>query len=224
MDRNGSNRRRLFLYSEIIMKKILLLLIAITITPLLYAQEFDEEAVKRKISEIAATVGSIECDFVQTKELKMLNDKMISYGKMYYEQGNKLRWEYTSPYTYTFILNNSTVLISKNERDDLIDVNQNSIFKEIVRIMMSCVTGEGLTNERDFIVSISDAGSEWIADMTPQRKEMKKLFKRIILHFNKSEEMVSSVELIENNGDDTLIELKDTKKNSPIDAAIFTID
>lgn len=186
------------------------------------SQELDENIIKQKISSTASTIRTMQCDFVQTKQLKMLDDKMVSYGKMCYKQVNKLRWEYTSPYTYTLLLNGTTAVISNNERNDVIDVNQSNIFKEIVRIMMNCMLGKSLTDDRDFNVAVSTTSTEWVAEMMPQRKEMKRLFRQIILRFNKQEMMVSSVELIENNGDTTLINLKNIKTNVSIDDKLFT--
>lgn len=203
------------------MKKIVIISIAFFCCLHIAAQNTDQSEIKQKISKTASTIRTMQCDFVQTKQLKMLNDKMVSHGKMYYKQGSKLRWEYTSPYTYIFLLNGTTVVISNNKRNDVIDVNQSNIFKEIVRIMMNCMIGKSLTDERDFSVTISTTSTEWVAKMIPQRKEMKKLFKQIILHFNKQKMMVSSVELIENNGDTTLIELKNIKTNATIDDKLF---
>ena len=71
---------------------------------------------------------------------------------MYYAQPGKLRWEYTSPYRYTFILNGQTVLLKNTKGNSKIDVNQSKMFKEITRIMMSSVLGTCVSNNRDFNV------------------------------------------------------------------------
>ena len=90
-----------------------------------------EVQIRQQINHAASQMKSMQCDFVQTKHLKMLNDKMVAKGKMYYRQGNQLRWEYVTPYAYTFILNNNKVLLKNSRRNDVIDVNQNKVFKEI---------------------------------------------------------------------------------------------
>ena len=207
------------------MKKLLyIMLVFAFFSTSLYSQGFSEARVKQEINNAAAKLMSLQCDFVQTKYLKMLNDKMISNGKMYYLQSNKLRWEYTSPYHYTFILNDNKVLLKNDNRNDVIDVQQNKLFKEIARIMMNSVVGKSLSDERDFKSKISSSGSEWIATLTPVRKEMKQMFKEIYLYFNKTSYMVSKVTLIEKNGDKTVIELKNVKTNGTINAAIFKIN
>lgn len=207
------------------MKRVLFFLMALCLCLLnLSAQKVDEAKVKQQINAVASKMKTMQCDFVQTKYLKMLNDKMVSRGKMYYQQSNKLRWEYTYPYTYTFVLNGSRVLISKGKRNDVINVNQSKFFKEIARIMMNSVVGKCLTDSKDFKVSLTGASAEYVATLYPQQKQMKQMFQKIILHFNKQNSTVSKVELIEKKGDRTIIELKNVKSNAPINAKVFGIN
>ncbi len=207
------------------MKRLLFFLMTLCLCLLnLSAQKVDEAKVKQQINAVASKMKTMQCDFVQTKYLKMLNDKMVSRGKMYYQQSNKLRWEYTSPYTYTFVLNGSKVLISKGKRNDVINVNQSKFFKEIARIMMNSVVGKCLTDSKDFKVSLSGSSAEYVAALYPQQKQMKQIFQKIILYFNKQKSTVFKVEIIEKKGDKTIIELKNVKNNVPINAKVFGIN
>ncbi len=188
----------------------------------LMAQQSDTQ-IRQKISQIASSIKTMQCDFIQTKHLKMLNDDMVSKGRMYYQQSNRLRWEYTTPYTYTFIINNDKVLLKNSQRNDVIDVNKNKLFKEIARIMMNSVVGSCLNDEKSFKSSISVSGGEWVATLLPQRKDMKQMFQKIVLHFSQKLAMVTQVELIEKNGDKTFIDLKNIRTNETISTNMFTI-
>ena len=188
------------------------------------AQSVSEDKIREQIELAATNMKTMQCDFVQTKYLRMLNDKMVSNGKMYYQQSDKLCWEYTSPYLYTFILNGSKVLISKGKRNDVINVEQSKFFKEIARIMMNSVVGKCLNDKKDFKVSLSATPTEYIATLFPQQKQMQQMFQKIILHFNRQRAMVAKVELVEKRGDHTVIEMKNVKVNSPINAKVFTIN
>ena len=208
------------------MKKRLILCFASCLSVLLpvQAQTVNQAHVKQQISKAASALKSMQCDFVQTKHLKMLNEDMVSQGKMYYQQPDRLRWEYTTPYSYTFLLNGSKVLLKNKHRNDVIDVNQNKLFKEIARIMMSTVVGTCLSDEKDFHVTITATQTEWVATLLPVRKDMKQLFRQIVLHFSKEKNMVSRVELIEKKGDKTLIELKNIKTNVSVPSSLFAVD
>ena len=207
------------------MKRLLFFCMVLNLCLLnLSAQKVDEAKIKQQINAVASSMKTMQCDFVQTKYLKMLNDKMVSKGKMYYQQSDKLRWEYTSPYTYTFVLNGAKVLISKGKRNDVINVNQSKMFKEIARIMMNSVVGKCLTDSKDFKVDLVGSSAEYMATLYPQRKQMQQMFQKIILHFNKQKSTVSRVELIEKKGDRTVIELQNVKTNTPVNAKVFSIN
>jgi len=207
------------------MKRLVLFLIlsmSLLCQPVL-AQKVTQGQVKQQISQAAAAIKSMQCDFVQTKQLKMLNDKVVSKGKMYYLQNDKLRWEYSSPYKYIFILNGSKVQLKNDKRNDVIDVEKNKVFKEIARIMMSSVVGDCLNDTRSFKTTIADAKTHWLATLVPQRREMKQMFNSIKLYFDKKRLMVTRVEVIEKNGDKTIIELKNVKINGQIASSIFAV-
>ena len=188
------------------------------------AQSINETEVIQEISSVAASIKTLKCDFIQTKNLKMLGDKLLSKGVMYCSQPNHLRWEYLSPYTYTFILNNTQVLLKKGNRNDIIDVNQNRMFKEIARIMMNCVLGKCLTDKKDFKVSISGLDNFYIVTLIPQKKEMKQTFTKIVLHYNRECSMIVKVSMYEKNGDTTLIELMNINKNKAIEASVYDVN
>lgn len=203
------------------MLRRLLIFASFLLSATAYAQT--EKEIIDMVGKASAEMKSLECDFVQTKHLKILNDKMISKGKMYYMQPGRLRWEYTSPYTYTFILNESQVLLKNSTRSDVIDVNQNRIFKEIARLMMNSILGNCLTDEKSFQTDIETKGHEWIATLVPLKKDMKQMWTKLVLHFDSVKKSVVMVEMYEKTGDYTEIRLNNIKINRQIAESIFSI-
>lgn len=192
--------------------------------PLVAQQVVTDDVAAQMISKINATakqLKSMSCSFVQTKTLKMLHSKMVSQGVMYYKQPALLRWEYTSPYQYVFVLNGQRVVMRNSKRTDVIDIKQNKIFQQITQIMMSSFTGECLTDKSNFKVEMMKDGDWWIANLTPEKKELKQMFASICITFDSKALMVTQVELKEKSGDHTLIVLKNVRKNEAIDAHVF---
>ena len=128
-----------------------------------------------------------------------------------------------SPYNYTFVLNGAKVMLRNEKRSDVIDVQQNKMFKEIARIMMNSVLGKCLTDEKDFKVTMQQGKGEWVATLVPLRSNMKQLFQKIQISFHQAQMMVSMVKLFEKNGDQTTIQLKNIKTNAPLNAQVFSI-
>lgn len=182
-----------------------------------------EQEVIGKINRTVSGLNSMSCTFTQTKFLSLLSDKMVSEGKMYYIRPNKLRWEYTNPYQYLFIFNGNKVYVGNKSRKDVIDTNNNKIFKEVARIMMSTVTGTALSNSSDFAIDVADVNNRWQITLVPKKKEMKRMFSNIVLSFDKSNLMISEINIYEKNNDRTNIKLNDIKTNSVVDETLFAI-
>jgi len=203
------------------MKKLLSIFSFVLVQTLCFAQTSSLQIIDR-INAATSKMTTMQCDFVQNKSVKLLNDNIKSKGKMYYSQPNKLRWEYTSPYTYTFILNGSKVTLQKNNKNSVIDTRQNKMFKEIVNIMMNSVVGKSLSDKKSFKTSVKEASSEWTATLLPQSKELKQMFTKIILHFNRQQAVIVKVEMYEKNGDTTTITLQNIVKNKTINEKVFS--
>jgi outer membrane lipoprotein carrier protein len=187
------------------------------------ATEAEAKAMVTEISKTAASIRTLACNFTQVKTLSFLNDKMTSQGRMCYDASGKLRWEYTSPYTYTFILNGQQVHIQSGKNRQTIDIRQSRLFQGIAQVMMNSVTGRNLTSNKDFACTFFTQGDVWVADLVPQRKEMKQMFSTIRLRFDSKRRMVSQVEMNEKRGDVTVITLKDIKTNETINQNLFAL-
>lgn len=182
-----------------------------------------KKSVIEKINRSTAGMKSMNCSFTQTKHLSLLSDKMVSEGRMNYSRPGRLRWEYTSPYKYLFVFNGAKVYVGNNSRKDVIDTNNNRIFKEIARIMMSTVTGTALSGTSDFTTDVADAGTLWQVTLVPKKKDMKKMFARIVLMFRKDNLMISEINIYEKNNDRTNIRLKNVKTNGAVNETLFAI-
>lgn len=209
------------------MRKILAILSVILATGFtLHAATLPAAKQKEVISQInkaASGLKSMTCSFVQTKYLSLLSDRMVSQGKMSYRHPDKLRWEYTSPYQYLFIFNRNKVFVGNNSRKDVIDTGSNKLFKEVARIMMGTVTGTALSNPSDFTTTVADSKDNWIVTLIPRKKEMKKMFAKIVLCFSKADLMISEINLFEKNNDRTQIKLKNISTNIPVNESLFAI-
>lgn len=184
----------------------------------------EQKQMVAQVEKAAAGIKTMQCDFTQIKHLSLLNNEMKSTGKMYCKNGNMLRWEYTSPYKYCFVLNGNKVMLKDaGNKTNVIDVKSSKLFQEITRIMMNSITGECLSRHEDFSVAMYKSDKEWEARLTPLKKEMSKMFSLITLHINATEKRVTRVEMKERTGDVTDIYLQQVKENAPIADNIFSI-
>lgn len=220
MDRCLTNNDRML--PDFAMKRIFTILVLLCSTTLCsYAQT--RQQMLDAIAQAATQTRDMECDFVQTKKIRLLNRYMVSSGKMSYRQPDKLRWEYQSPYTYVFVVNRNKVQIQNNNRKDVIDVDRSRMFREIVNIMLSSVAGTCLSDESAFRTTIRSASGEYIATLVPQKKDIRQMFASIVLHFDPKAGVVNRIDMNEAKGDMTVIELKNIRRNCNLNDARFAV-
>ena len=109
------------------------------------ASEAQRKEIVAKITQTAASVRTMKCDFTQVKQLSFMNDKVTSEGRMYYKKANKIRWEYTRPYAYVFSTDGTTVHMTsgKGGASNRVPVKSSKLFSEISRVMVGGVSGAG---------------------------------------------------------------------------------
>ena len=210
------------------MRRILLLLFTIncSLFTALGQTKLTAEQQKRIIEKVdkgASAMTSMQCDFTQTKTMKLLSKEMQSKGVMYFKKPDKLRWQYTSPYDYTFILNGDKVQIKSTKSTQNIDVQGNKIFRQITSIILNSITGGSLRSSADFNVELYKQGDTYFAKLYPKKKELKQMYQYLEIWFDPALTQVSSVRMVEKTGDVTLVKLLNTKFGMKIDEKMFAV-
>ena len=210
------------------MIRLLFILLAMMFSwPLLGQTKLTAEQQKQiiaKIDQTASAMKGMQCDFVQTKRMKLLSKEMQSKGVMYFKRPNKLRWQYTAPYDYTFILNGDKVQIKSSKSTKNIDVQGNKMFRQITNIILNSVTGGSLKSSSDFTVEVYKKDNTYFAKLFPKKKELKQLYQVIEIYFDSALTMVNSVRMVEKTGDETRVNLINTKLNIAVDEKMFAVN
>ena len=176
-------------------------------------QAQDTKAARQHNVDAAKGMKTMQCDFVQTKQTKLLSAASVSTGRLYYRQPDRLRWEYLTPTAHTFEIDGQKVIMSDNRGSREVDIRRNRKYREMARLMTNIMSAQSFVDEQDFQVSLAQAGKEWIATLIPRRKEVRHIFSSIILRVTPDQWLVHQVELVEPKGDRTVIELKNVKVN-----------
>ena len=151
------------------MKRILFILLTAVMTLTVCGQTKltaeQQKQIVDKIDKASAAMKTMQCDFTQTKSMKMLKKEMQSKGVMYFKAPNKLRWQYTSPYDYTFIMNGDKVSLKSAKSTQNIDVQRNKMFRQITDIILKSITGGGLKSAADFTVEMYKSDKGYYANL-----------------------------------------------------------
>ena len=212
------------------MRKILLSCLLVFLSPCLPMMgqtkltAEQQKQIVEKIDKASSAMKTMQCDFTQTKRMKMLSKDMQSKGVMYFKRPDKLRWQYTSPYDYTFIMNGDKVQIKSMKSTKIIDVQQNKMFRQITNIILSSITGGTLRTSADFTVELWQQDKSYFVKLYPKKKELKQLYQYLEIWFDPALTKVSTVKMMEKTGDMTIVNLLNTKYGVTINEKMFATD
>ena len=183
----------------------------------------DEADFEKQLLAQTVETQSLQSNFVQHKHLSFLEETITTEGQFWYKNDNLLRWQYTSPFKYSIVLNNGKLLIDDEGRRQEMDLQGNEMFKKINQIIIDCLEGNVLHRE-EFAVEIFDNETLFLAILQPKMEGMADYISGIHVFFNKKDMQVARVKMLEGEDDYTDIEFKQPKVNGSIDDSIFVLD
>ncbi len=187
-----------------------------------YTPVSDPAKFKVDFSVATQKATSIKSDFTQEKNMAMLSEKIISKGKFWFKKESQVRMEYSQPYQYLMILNKDKVYVKDGQKENKISTSSNKIFQQINKLMIDCMQGTALNNP-DFTTRVFENKNMAMVELTPVTKVLKKLFKSINIVVDKKDFSVSTIDMIEISGDNTLMRFINKELNVSIADSLFII-
>lgn len=179
-------------------------------------------AFQQAMSQNSTKVLTIASDFTQVKNMALLEEKIKSKGKFYYKKEDKIRIEYTSPYSYLLVMNAGQVMVKDEQKTSKINTKNSKTMQSVNRIMIDCMRGTVFQNP-DFKVAAYESGTGYLLNMVPVTDAMKKMFKQIDVYMDKKTMDVDRLTMTELGGDYTDMDFANTKHNTALDEAIFKV-
>ena len=173
------------------------------------------------LTEAAVAIQDMQCRFVQQKTMAMLAEPSVSEGVMYYSTPDKMRWEYTAPYAFALVVNGERIIKVTEGKSEVLDGKSNRLYQGMVSLIMGSATGKNLFDTSSFDVAFYDDDVYWKAEMTPKRRDMKRMFSKLVFRFDKNTNGIRCVEFVEPSGDITSIRFEDIQLNEPIEPSVF---
>ena len=183
--------------------------------------ESESQKVVAKLTEAAVAMQTLQCRFVQEKTSSMLAEPSIAKGIMHYAAPDRMRWEYTEPYTFALVVNGERIVKVTDGKAETMDAKSGRMYQGMVGLIMGSASGKKLFDTTVFDVVMYDDDTFWRAEMTPKRRDMKRMFSQLVFRFNKKTNGISCVEFKEASGDVTSIRFEDIKLNEAIGEDCF---
>ena len=207
------------------MKKFLLSILFALTSGLGFAQtplpEAQGQALIKQLTQTAASMQTMQCRFVQEKTMAMLTEPSVAEGVMSYASPDKMRWEYTTPYASALIVNGERIVKVTEGKVEIMDAKSNQMYQGMISLIMGSASGKKLFDTSAFDVALYDDNGFWRAEMTPKRREMKRMFSQLVFLFDKQTNGIRRVEFIGANGDVTQIQFEDVRLDEAMDDMLF---
>jgi outer membrane lipoprotein-sorting protein len=177
---------------------------------------------KKKLSEESVSLKSIESDFVQTKYMELLSEKIVSKGTFYYKKDNKICLDYTSPVKYLIVINGKKVKIAADGKTNIYDIGKNKMMAQMNSLISACMTGNLNELTSDYQLIFKENNSQYWIQVQPQGS-VKSYMKSIDIFLDKKDFSVQRLKMTEASNDYTEYIFTNKKKNAAIPDAKFSL-
>lgn len=213
------------------MKKNILLFVCMVAMLPLFAQspQFklltgnDKEGVITAMNKASTEMNTLKCDFVQEKKLTFLTDIQVSKGVMFYKKIDCLRWEYQTPNSFIFILNNKKIYLKNEKGTSQYNTNSNKTLGMISQLIVGAISGESLKNSHDFQIEYYTDGKQILIKLIPLHKNFKKMILEIELYVDHVSYIASKMIMKEASGDVMTLSFSNVQKNLKLSEGIFEL-
>ncbi|WP_339483113.1 MULTISPECIES: LolA family protein [unclassified Pseudomonas] len=190
------------------MKRLVIWLLLCCLAPA--AQAFDLQ----QLSEQLARPEVIHGQFIQEKHLRALPQPLTSKGRFVLAKNHGLLWLLQTPLQQDYRI--TTQGIARRDGSTWQMLPNKSAGAEQNRLFLAVLQGDSTGLQRDFELSLSGEPQQWKLTLTPRSVLLKQVFNQINIDGG---ELVQRIELLETQGDSTVLRMQDTTSAHPLSEA-----
>ncbi|MGE7960032.1 outer membrane lipoprotein carrier protein LolA [Pseudomonas sp. NPDC089530] len=174
------------------------------------AQAFDLQ----QLSDQLAKPEVIHGGFVQEKHLRALPQPLTSKGRFVLAKDHGLLWLLQTPLQQDYRITGKG--IARRDAGGWQMLPGKNAGAEQNRLFLAVLQGDSSGLQRDFELALSGDATAWKLTLTPRSLLLKQVFTRIDIDGG---ELVQRIELLETQGDSTLLKMHDSTSNQPLSDA-----
>ena len=175
-----------------------------------WANAFDLQ----QLSEQLAKPDVIHGQFIQEKHLRALPQPLISKGSFVLAKNHGLLWLLKTPLQQDYRITANG--IARRDSNGWQLLPNKSAGAEQNRLFLAVLQGDSSGLQRDFELALSGTAQQWQLTLTPRSMLLKQVFKQINIDGGA---LVQTIELLETQGDSTLLRMQDSTAGKPLSEA-----
>ena len=165
----------------------------------------------QQLSDQLAKPDVIHGQFTQEKHLRALPQPLTSKGSFVLAKKHGLLWLLKTPLQQDYRI--TAKGIARRDASGWQMLPGKSAGAEQNRLFLAVLQGDSSGLQRDFELSLSGDAQNWTLTLSPRSVLLKQVFNQINITGG---ELVHSIELLETQGDRTLMRMQDSTSTSPL--------
>ncbi|KIK82673.1 outer membrane lipoprotein carrier protein LolA [Pseudomonas sp. AO-1] len=156
----------------------------------------------------------IHGQFIQEKHLRALPQPLLSKGSFVLAKNHGLLWLLKTPLQQDYRITANGIARRDGNAWQLLP--NKSAGAEQNRLFLAVLQGDSSGLQRDFELALSGDAQQWKLTLTPRSVLLKQVFNQININGG---ELVQTIELLETQGDSTVLRMQDSTANQPLSEA-----
>jgi len=168
----------------------------------------------------SAQVHSVQADFIQDKNLKILVRPIVSKGRFVFQAPGNLRWEYITPFRSVLLMYGGRIR-KFTERNGAL-VEEQGLQLDAMQVVLGEISGwlEGrFSDNAAFTTEVKDAHT---VILVPREEGIRSFIRRIELKIADQAGLLDSVTIVEGPGSSTRLTFSHAVLNQPVAEGLFT--
>ncbi|WP_124360938.1 outer membrane lipoprotein carrier protein LolA [Pseudomonas sp. R3-52-08] len=168
----------------------------------------------QQLSDQLAKPRVIHGNFIQEKHLRALPQPLVSKGTFVLAKDYGLLWLLKTPLQQDYRI--SAQGIARRDANGWQLLPNKSAGAEQNRLFLAVLQGDSSGLQRDFELQLQGQAQQWKLTLIPRSLLLKQVFTQINIDGG---ELVNTIELLETQGDSTLLRMQDSSADQPLSIA-----
>jgi outer membrane lipoprotein-sorting protein len=163
----------------------------------------DIESFRQRLAAENKRFTTIECDFTQYKHLTIMDEPLVSSGRFFFQQDDKVRLDYAQPSPYLIEIDGQKVSITADGKSNVYDMSAYRMITMMKSMLTACLRGDFSGAGRDYQMTVSEDGSAYQVEIEPRNRNVRRYIQKIDIVFDKKDMSLNQLVIREPSGDYT---------------------
>lgn len=179
-----------------------------------------------ELQKSLAGATNVQSEFIQEKNLALLQRSVIIKGRLAVQQPDRLAWQVLEPIRYNLLIDGSALKQwdAESGKVQSMSLAGNPVFKVVVTQLRAWFSGQFDLLTKDFTVEADEAGAMPRLIFTPREESFAfKVMGRVVMTFQADKRYIQEMIIEERNGDRMCMRFTNTILNAVIDPVVWEV-